>query len=162
TPPIEGLARRAGTLDSYAPFYGLEVIPPIQIAGYPSLSQGIQYYGPENEPRWTADGQKVWGRHTFDFGGSVIRTQFVTDNRTGSGTFIWETGQYYWNQKNPITGQAANMPDGAIPPDYNNLAPRFGAAYQINPKTVVRSSYGIFYDTFGLNYAQQQQGNRGN
>ena len=30
--------------------------------------------------------------------------------------------------------------------DWNNLAPRVGIAYQITPKTVVRSAYGIFYD----------------
>jgi hypothetical protein len=32
--------------------------------------------------------------------------------------------------------------------DWNNLAPRVGFAYQIVPKTVVRSAYGIFYDQF--------------
>ena len=29
---------------------------------------------------------------------------------------------------------------------YNNFAPRFGAAYQITPKTVVRGGFGLFYD----------------
>ena len=37
-----------------------------------------------------------------------------------------------------------------------------GVAYQFNQKTVVRSSFGVFFDTFGTNYAQTQQGNRGN
>lgn len=31
--------------------------------------------------------------------------------------------------------------------DLNNLAPRFGIAYQINNKTVVRSAYGVFYNS---------------
>jgi len=30
-------------------------------------------------------------------------------------------------------------------PDRNNFAPRFGFAYSLNPKTVVRGGYGIFY-----------------
>ncbi len=32
------------------------------------------------------------------------------------------------------------------PSDLNNFAPRFGIAYQLTPKTVIRSGYGIFYD----------------
>lgn len=83
-------------------------------------------------------------------------------NDSGSGTFVWETGQYLFNKKNPITGQPANAPRGMFPPDYTNIAPRLGVAYALDPKTVIRSSYGIFYNTFGANYAQTQQGNRGN
>jgi outer membrane receptor protein involved in Fe transport len=29
---------------------------------------------------------------------------------------------------------------------FNNFAPRFGAAYQVTPKTVVRGGFGLFYD----------------
>jgi len=35
-----------------------------------------------------------------------------------------------------------------IHPDYHNLAPRIGLAYQITPKTVIRSGYGISYVQF--------------
>jgi hypothetical protein len=31
---------------------------------------------------------------------------------------------------------------------YNNLAPRLGVAYQVNPKTVIRAGWGLFYDGF--------------
>ena len=243
TPPVPGLAKSAGTLEAYEPFRGQEVIPPISIPGYPGLSQGISVYGPEYELNWIADGQKIRGRHTIDFGGGVIRTTFITDNQTGrsvnfstrqtsnfvantgfglasfvlglpesagrisgstegnmygnayswyvqdtfrinnrltfnfglrwdyatpminrngSGTFIFELGKYVWDMKNPITGDEANIRRGAIDPDRNNFQPRFGVAYTFNDKTVVRSSFGVFYDTFGVNYAQTQQGNRGN
>ena len=30
--------------------------------------------------------------------------------------------------------------------DLNNFAPRFGAAYQVNEKLVLRGGYGLFYD----------------
>ena len=83
-------------------------------------------------------------------------------NRNGSGTFIFETGQYVWDIKNPITGEEANIRRGGIDPDRNNFQPRLGLAYSIDNKTVVRSSFGVFYDSFGVNYAQTQQGNRGN
>lgn len=33
--------------------------------------------------------------------------------------------------------------------DTNNLAPRVGVAYTINPKTVIRSGFGIFYGSWG-------------
>lgn len=33
-------------------------------------------------------------------------------------------------------------------PNYKNFAPRFGFAYQLDPKTVLRSGYGIFYQMF--------------
>ena len=83
-------------------------------------------------------------------------------NRDGSGTFDYVTGQYYWDMTNPITGAAANIRRGVVAPDYNGFQPRFGIAYQLTPKTVLRSSFGIFDDTFGVNYAQTYQGNRGN
>ena len=74
----------------------------------------------------------------------------------------FETGKYVWDLKNPITGEEANIRRGAIDPDRNNFQPRFGLAYSVDSKTVLRSSFGVFYDSFGVNYAQTQQGNRGN
>jgi hypothetical protein len=83
-------------------------------------------------------------------------------NDFGLGTFVYETGQYVWDQKNPITGAPANVRQAALPPDRNNFAPRVGLAYQLSPKTVVRGGFGIFYDIFGSNYVQTQQSPRGN
>jgi outer membrane receptor protein involved in Fe transport len=34
--------------------------------------------------------------------------------------------------------------------DPNNISPRFGLAYQISPKWIVRAGYGIFYDRYVL------------
>jgi hypothetical protein len=93
-----------------------------------------------------------------------IRYEYVSPmvNRNGSGTFVWETGQYLITKTNPITGEPPNAPPGLLQPDRNNFAPRVGIAYQLTPKTVVRASYALFYDSFGVNYGQTQQGNRGN
>ncbi len=37
---------------------------------------------------------------------------------------------------------------GLVKPDRNNFAPRFGAVYQIDDKTLVRGGYGVFYNLF--------------
>jgi hypothetical protein len=239
---IPGLAQKAGTLAAFPPFHGDESIPPLGIPGFTGLSQERAIIGPLYQNSWTADGQKIKGAHTIEFGGGVVHTKIDVDNRTatvsfspnqtsnfvantgfglasfllgapesasrnagnteglmhgntyswylqdtwrasrkltlnlglrwdyasplindfGLATFVFETGQYVWDKKNPITGAAPNIPPAGISPDRNNFAPRVGIAYQIAPSTVLRSGFGIFYNTFGSNYVQAQQSARGN
>ncbi len=49
--------------------------------------------------------------------------------------------------KDGIALQYSDVP-GLIPTPIDNFAPRVGFAYQVTPKLVVRSSYGIFYSGF--------------
>lgn len=61
-------------------------------------------------------------------------------------------GLVFWGDK--------GFENGVVKPYWKSLAPRFGLAYQLTPKTVVRSAYGIFYDEyFGLmlNHTAQAQ-----
>ncbi len=46
-------------------------------------------------------------------------------------------------QVNPTFPQTGNIPDHAL-----NLAPRFGIAYQLNDKTVIRAGYGMFFNRY--------------
>ena len=110
---------------------------------------------------YVQDTFRVNNRLTLNLG---LRWEFAPPmvNRDGSGTFVFETGQYVWDKTNPITNAAPNIRQGGIDPDYNGYQPRIGIAYEFDQKTVVRSSFGIFDDIFGVNYAQTQQGNRGN
>jgi hypothetical protein len=52
-------------------------------------------------------------------------------------------------QLTPTVAQAVHVSatgsKGLINTDWNNFAPRIGLAFQINPKTVLRAGYGIFY-----------------
>ena len=52
-------------------------------------------------------------------------------------------------QLTPIVGQSVQVSatgsKGLINTDWNNFAPRIGMAFQINPQTVLRGGYGIFY-----------------
>jgi hypothetical protein len=73
----------------------------------------------------------------------------------GIGTIDWDTGGYVWDHKNPITGAGPNIRQGLVAPDYKGFQPRVGFAYQITPKTVFRSSFGIFDELYG---SQQQNG----
>ncbi|HKX00622.1 MAG TPA: TonB-dependent receptor [Bryobacteraceae bacterium] len=41
-----------------------------------------------------------------------------------------------------------NAPRQLVPQDRNNFAPRVGFAYQLTPKTVIRSGYGVFYSSY--------------
>jgi hypothetical protein len=42
--------------------------------------------------------------------------------------------------------------------DTNNFMPRVGLAYNVNPSTVIRAGYGMFYDTNSTKYPSQQAG----
>jgi hypothetical protein len=44
---------------------------------------------------------------------------------------------------------ANGQPQDAYNTDFGNIAPRFGFAFQVNPKTVIRGGYGLMY-SFGL------------
>ena len=37
------------------------------------------------------------------------------------------------------------QPKTAFDPDYNNFQPRIGVAYSLNPKTVFRGGYALYY-----------------
>jgi hypothetical protein len=203
---------------------------PLNIAGYPSLGQGIYIDGPQYILSWTGDARWIAGRHTIGFGGGFIRTsmflactfgfecfgaaqtalgpntgdplasfllglpqdaQRIGGNVTGDfyfhnysyyvqdslhvskkltlnlglrwdyispptqypglGSFDWNTGQYYYDRTNPITGQPANIRRGFVQPDYRGFQPRLGIGYQLNSNTVVRSSFGIFNGMYGSN-----------
>ncbi len=72
----------------------------------------------------------------------------------------YEYGTPYWEANNiltnvdPAAGRIITAKDGGIEdrslirPDRNDWAPRIGLAYSLDPKTVIRSGYGISYVHF--------------
>ena len=106
------------------------------------------------------DSFRVTPKLTFNVG---LRWDYAAPlvNSLGSSTFSWESGQMLFDIKNPVTGSPANARRGGVAPDYRGYQPRFGIAYSITPKTVVRAGYGIFSDSFGAT-AQSEESNHGN
>ncbi|MGH9159319.1 MAG: carboxypeptidase regulatory-like domain-containing protein, partial [Vicinamibacteraceae bacterium] len=55
----------------------------------------------------------------------------------------------------PLTvDQDGYFPKGITQADLNNWAPRVGATYNLNDRTVIRSGFGIYYDNLNLNELQ--------
>jgi len=60
------------------------------------------------------------------------------------------SAEFLWATKNPLNGEPPKQLEfgrALQAPDHTNFAPRIGVAYQITSKTVIRSAYGIFYDS---------------
>ncbi|MBM3741078.1 MAG: TonB-dependent receptor, partial [Acidobacteria bacterium] len=51
----------------------------------------------------------------------------------------------YPNLQGALSFAGRENPRGQFDPAYNNLGPRFGLAYRINSRTVVRAGFGLFY-----------------
>ena len=54
-------------------------------------------------------------------------------------------------------GGKANHAPGYFKPQYANFGPRFGFAYQLNPKTVINGGAGVLFDQTVINAVQYQQ-----
>ena len=67
-----------------------------------------------------------------------------------SGTLMWATTNPEIDPDTGLRNQPAKQLGfgrALMQSDYNNIAPRFGFAYQATSKTVIRGAYGIFYNS---------------
>ncbi len=104
------------------------------------------------------DDWKATSRLTLNIGVRYEYNQLPYDKYGRMSAFDLRNGNILFASQNPLTGEGANVRRGIVDPDWNNVAPRFGFAYQLNSKTVVRSGYGVFFNS---NFMQEQQGGRG-
>jgi hypothetical protein len=113
------------------------------LLGFPSTIQGTQmldwgrhrwiYFGNYIQDDW-----KVSRNLTLNLG---IRYELYTqpvDARDRGSLFNVRTGRFQ------VPGQDG-FSRAIVAGDHNNFAPRFGLAYQVNQKLVIRGGYGIFY-----------------
>jgi len=108
---------------------------------------------------WFQDDIKVNSKLTVNLGLRWEYNAWPHHRRGRMGGFDDIAGQFYWTGKNPITGAAPNVRETITDPEYRNFAPRVGFAYRIMPRTVIRSAYGIFYNS---NFGWEWSTGRGN
>ena len=93
------------------------------------------------------------GQNALDMGFNFVNF-FIQDEFRLAQNFTLNLGLRYEQQLTPTLDQAAPFAlSQRVSNDKNNFAPRFGFSWSpfSNRKTVVRGSYGIYYDTPGLN-----------
>ena len=113
------------------------------LLGYPSFEEGGQmlnwgrlrqiYDGEYVEDDW-----KILPRLTLNLGLRYDLWSVPVDAQNVGGFLDVSTGHI------ALPGQGGYS-RGIVDGDHNNFAPRFGFAYQVNPRLVVRGGYGIFY-----------------
>ena len=104
------------------------------------------------------DDIKPTSRMTLNLGIRYEYNQWPHHIRGRLSGFDMLTGQFFWASTNPVTGQPANVRPEIADPRYRNLAPRIGVAYRITNRTVIRSAYGIFYNS---NFSWEWSDSRG-
>ena len=91
---------------------------------------------------YAQDDYHVTRKLTLNLG---LRWEFATP--------IWERDNN-WSNFNPKTNTLIAAKNGSlydralVNPDYKDFGPRIGAAYTVDPKTVVRAGYGVSYSFF--------------
>ena len=140
------------------------------LAGYPTNSSGATIVRPA--PGSTTTGsflQRDYTQNSFDlfvhdnwqltprlnlnFGVRYTYLDPLTDKKNSLTTFIPGRG---------LVGPGNGL-DTLYPRDWNNFAPRFGFAYQPGKsgQTVIRGSYGIFFDTPAVVFFASNNGGNG-
>ena len=108
---------------------------------------------------WFQDDFKVNSKLTLNLGLRWEYNAWPHHRRGRMGGFDLTAGKFYWTGVNPITGEQPNIQPTIADPKYLNFAPRIGFAYRIFPRTVIRSAYGIFYNS---NFGWEWSTGRGN
>jgi len=116
------------------------------LLGYAQRAQLTNVYV-VNQRLWSTsffvqDDWKATDRLTVNLG---LRYDFMTpplerDNRMAN--FDPETRSLVFARDGSLRDRAL------VEPDTNNVAPRVGAVYQLNDRTILRGGYGIFYNQF--------------
>ncbi len=87
----------------------------------------------------TAEGQGTGGSDAVGVGHYILPAQ-VANSATLSSTFVSSL------QSNNVNIEYTDAnPHSLVGVQHYNFGPRIGLAYQVNPKTVVRAAYGLFY-----------------
>lgn len=91
------------------------------------------------------DDWKASRKLTLNFGLRYELTMPFTEEHDRQANLVLDAGPCYLKIITPATAGPCGVGRALVHPDYNNLAPRVGLAYQAGKNTVVRSGFGVFY-----------------
>jgi hypothetical protein len=94
---------------------------------------------------------RPWARLTLNYGVRYeVTPPFVDRNNALNAFHPGEQSQVFPNAPTGLVYPGdPGVPRGTYSTDYNNIAPRFGAVWDVrgNGRTTVRAAWGMFYDT---------------
>ena len=124
------------------------------LLGYPNLAIQVQANNPlamrtKALNFYFEDDWHIRRKLTLNLGARYEYNTPMTDARNQMYTLNLQTGDIVQVGSDGVSASG-------IRPDYNNLAPRLGIAWNFSPNWVLRSGYGIYYDSgmFTVNSAQ--------
>ena len=82
---------------------------------------------------------------TFNVGVRYELTTPFTEAHDRQSNFVLDPGACYFQQVTVQQAASCGIGRALVRTDFNNLAPRLGLAYQVSPRTVIRSGFGVFY-----------------
>ncbi|MGH9401842.1 MAG: carboxypeptidase regulatory-like domain-containing protein [Terriglobia bacterium] len=126
--------------------------------GLRNVGDTAAYMHQNTESVYFQDNVRATPKLTVNAGLRWEYDQWPFESNNQLGNYYLDTHTFGWSGFNPILNQQANAPRSLMNPRWTNFMPRIGLAYALTPKTVIRSSYGIYYNA---DYAWQGQGARG-
>jgi hypothetical protein len=124
------------------------------LLGYPSLAIQVQSDNPlamrtKALNFYFEDDWHILRKLTLNLGVRYEYNTPMTDARNQMYTLNLHTGEIVQVGTDGVSASGIN-------PDYHNIAPRIGVSWNFSPNWVVRSGYGIYYDSgmFTVNSAQ--------
>ncbi len=94
---------------------------------------------------YAQDDWKISNKLTLNFGLRYELSTPFRENKDKQSNFVLDAGPCYLQLVQASDASRCGVGRELVHRDYNNFAPRVGLAYQLNPKTVVRSGFGVFF-----------------
>ena len=140
-----GNMTRSGSYAQQEFYWGLYVHDDIRVSSRLTVNVGVRY---ELETPLTERFNRSVAHFAFDQP-SPIAAQAQANY--AAGTQIPELPASQFRVMGGLTFANVNgNPRALWTGEKNNFMPRVGFAYQLQPKTILRGGYGIFYDTIGI------------
>ncbi|HEX5482017.1 MAG TPA: TonB-dependent receptor [Terriglobia bacterium] len=127
-------------------------------SGLRNVGNTAAYMHQNTEGVYFQDNFRATSKLTINAGLRWEYDQWPFEKDDKLGNYYIATHNFGWSGYNPILNEGPNAPRSLMDARWNNFMPRVGIAYALTPNTVIRSSWGIYYNA---DYAWQGQGARG-